>query len=89
MMPLDDRRRTMHSADLVETHSAREAAVLGGIVRSVIATGRPDIADIAHYARDILGVFNLVGVDRSMPCRVEIDMVLERFETVRRGPFSD
>jgi hypothetical protein len=89
MMPLADRREAMHAADLVGTHSVREAAVLGGIVRSVIATGRCDVVYIAQYARDILGVFNLVGVDRTTPCAAEIAMVVERFEAVHGSPDSD
>lgn len=85
MMPLADRRNAMHAADLVGTYSPREAAVLGGIVRSVIAVGRPDVLYIAQYVRDILGLFNLVGVDRSTPCAAEIAMVVERFEAVHRS----
>jgi hypothetical protein len=89
MMSLAERREAMHAADLVDTHSAREAAVLGGIVRSVIGTGRTDLAYVAHYVRDILGVFNLVGVDRSPPCGAEIAMVLERFEAVHRNSSAE
>jgi hypothetical protein len=88
-MPLADRREAMHAADLVGTYSVREAAVLGGIVRSVIATGGSDVVYISQYARDILGVFNLVGVDRSAPCAAEIAMVVERFEAVHGSSFTD
>jgi hypothetical protein len=72
----------MHAAELVDTYSPREAAVLGGIVRSVIATGHCDAEYVAGYAQDILCTFNLVGVDRSVPCLAEIGMVLDRFEEV-------
>lgn len=87
-MPLADRREAMSAADLVGTCSPREAAILGGIVRCVIATEHCDVGFVSHYARDILGVFNLVGVDRSAPGTAEIAMVLERFEDAYGNPID-
>jgi hypothetical protein len=89
MMSLAARRRVMHAADLVGAHSVREAAVLGGIVRCIIATGRSDIGYIANYTREILADFNLVGVDRSAPGAGEITMVLERFEAIHAMLHAD
>ncbi len=83
------RHRAMQAADQVDTHSIREAAVLGGVVRSIIGTGRCDVEYVARYARDIIGAFNLVGVDRSVPCSTEVNMVIERFEEVHGRPQAD
>lgn len=79
----------MHAADLVATHSIREAAVLGGIVRCIIATDRCEAGYIGSYVYDIIAAFNLVGVDCSKPCPAEIGMVLERFEEVYGRPLQD
>ena len=88
MIPLDERRRTMRAAEMVDTHSVREAAILGGIVRCIIANGRYEAEFIARYAHEIIGAFKLVGVDRSPPCLAEIGMVLERFEEAEGKPFT-
>jgi anaerobic selenocysteine-containing dehydrogenase len=88
VIPLADRRRTMRAAELVDTHSVREAAILGGIVRCIIAHGRYDAEFIARYAHEIIGAFKLVGVDRSPPCLTEISMILERFEEAEGKPLA-
>ena len=88
MMSLDARREAMHAADLTGTYNAREAAVLGGIVRCMIETGGCDVGFISAYVRDILAVFDLVDIDRSAPCAAEIAMVLQRFEEVYGTPFT-
>ena len=85
-MSLEDRRVAMHAAELTGTSNLREAAVLGGIVRCIIATGGCDVGYISNYVRDILVVFDLVGVDRTAPCAAEIAMVRDRFEEVYGGP---
>lgn len=71
MISLTARHRAMRAADLVDTRSIREAAVLGGIVRRIIASGRCDVDHVAHDAHAIICAFNLVGVDRSTPCPTE------------------
>lgn len=62
--------------------------MLGGIVRCVIATGECDVGYISNYVRDILVVFDLVGVDRSAPCAAEIALILQRFEEVDGSPLA-
>jgi anaerobic selenocysteine-containing dehydrogenase len=73
-------RRVMIAADAVETCHPREAAILGGIVRSAIDAGRLDHDFVRRYTREIIGEFKLVNVDRVPPGSTEIDMVLSRFE---------
>jgi hypothetical protein len=52
----------------------------------------PRVRDRWRHGRRVgrrLGVFNLVGVDRTTPCAAEIAMVVERFEAVHGSPDSD
>ena len=90
LMPLapDARTRVMEAADAVETSHPREAAILGGIVRSAIDTERLDREFVRSYTRDIIGEFNLVNVDRQPPGTTEIAMVLTRFEAAYGRPLS-
>ena len=88
MIALAARRRAMLAAEMVQTSSVREAAILGGIVRCVIACGRYNGPWISQYAADIIHAFNLVGVDRTPPNLAEIAMMLERFEESYSQPFS-
>jgi anaerobic selenocysteine-containing dehydrogenase len=82
------RRKVMFAADQVPTRHPREAAILGGIVRCAIDNGRIDSEFVRRYTADIIDEFNLVNVDRRMPGRREIEMVLERFQVEYRRPSS-
>ena len=88
-MSLDARREAMHAAVLTSTYSAREAAVMGGILRCMVATSGRDVGLISLYVRETLLAFDLAGVDPSAPCAEEIAMVLERFEEVYGRPSAD
>ncbi len=82
------RRRVMVAADEVQTSHPREAAILGGIVRSTIDGGRVDVEYVRRYASAIIAEFNLVNVDRRPPGSHEIAMVLTRFEERYGPPFA-
>src|SRR6056297_1470371 len=82
------RRRVMVAADEVQTTHPREAAILGGIVRSTIDGGRVDVEYVRRYASAIIAEFNLVNVDRRPPGSDEIAMVLTRFEERYGPPFA-
>lgn len=87
MIPVDARRKTMLAGSVIDTHSVREAAIVGGIVRCTIATGcyNPDF--IRRYTHDILGEFHVVNVDRTPPNMAELAMVVDRFEDALGRPF--
>jgi hypothetical protein len=51
-MSLDARREAKHAPVLTSTYSAGEAAVLGGIVRCMIATGGRDVGYISISVRE-------------------------------------
>ena len=74
------RRKILTAADEVDTAGPREAAIMGGIVRSLIDTGtmRPDM--VKAWMSTILEQFHLANVDRRPPCKAELSMVLQRFE---------
>jgi hypothetical protein len=80
MIPPAARRKVMAAAASTETTTAREAAIVGAIVRCAIATGRYNGHWIAQAAVDVITEFNLVNVDRTPPGPTEVGMVLERFE---------
>lgn len=77
----------MLAASTVETSSCREAAIVGGITRSVISCGRINTPWVAQYAADIIAEFRLVGVDKTPPGLVELAGVIDRFQTSYRQPF--
>ena len=87
MIPLAARRRAMLAAENVDTHSCREAAIVGGIVRCVISCGRINGPWVAQYAADIVAEFNLVGVDRKPPGMAEVAMVVDKFQQSYSQPF--
>jgi hypothetical protein len=78
------RRQVLSVAAEVNTSSAREAAIVGGLVRSTFAAGHIDIDSVARHARALMHEFDLRDVDRSAPGGAEIAMVLDRFEHGRR-----
>jgi hypothetical protein len=80
MIPLVARRRALLAASQTETTSPRDAAIVGGIVRSLIDTGGCDRGRVARYAVGVIIEFKLVGVDRTPPGPTEYRMVLNRFE---------
>jgi anaerobic selenocysteine-containing dehydrogenase len=86
-LTLAARRKVLVAADHVPTRHPREAAILGGIVRCAIDIGRIDSEFVRRYTADIINEFNLVNVDRRMPGRREIEMVLERFQAEYRRPY--
>lgn len=88
MIPVAARRKAMYAASNTETTTCREAAILGGIVRNVIATGRYNGPWISQYAVDIIDEFRLRGVDRTLPGPTELAMVLERFEVAYGRRFT-
>ena len=69
----------MLTASTLEVASCREAAIVGGIVRSMVDHGRYYAPAIATNTRDTLNEWNLVGVDRTPPGMAEMAMVLDRF----------
>ncbi len=88
MIPINARRKAMLAGAQVATHSVREAAIVGGIVRCAIATGGYNGQWIAEYAVDAIASFKVVNVDRSPPNLAEVAMVLERFEEAYGRPFT-
>jgi hypothetical protein len=85
-LALAARRKVLVAADNVQTSHPREAAILGGIVRSAIDAGQIDADFVRRYASRIIAEFNLAHVDRRMPGRREIETVLERFQAEYRRP---
>ena len=81
-IPIEARRKVMVAAGCVATHSPREAAILGGIVRAIIAHGTMRPQDVRHWTTDALGHFGVLNVDRRPPCAAEMAMVIQRFEEV-------
>jgi hypothetical protein len=73
-------RRVLCAAVDVATSSAREAAIVGGIVRSTLDSGTLDVTRVARYASEIMTHFGLVDVDLRAPGAAEIAMVLDRYE---------
>ena len=80
MIPIAARRKAMRAAGEVDTSTHREAAIVGGIVRNICATGRINRDWIATYAVDAICGFKLAGGDRTLPGPTEMGMVIERFE---------
>lgn len=90
--------RIMLAASEVETTSHREAAVLGGIVASLIDRFRFDVKYIQHHTAAALDwarrmelqfpqTFRQGGVpDASMPTEGEIKDVAKRFRDKYQGP---
>ena len=79
-IPIAARRKVMNAAAEVDTSGPREAAILGGVCRSMIEHGnmRPDV--VRWWMAAILQHFRLVNVDCRPPCNAELAMVLQRFE---------
>lgn len=73
-------QRLFAAADAIDTTTRREAAIVGGIVRSVIDHGRLRPDYVRSYTRHIIGEFGMADVDSRLPCNAEIAMVLQRFE---------
>lgn len=73
-------RRVLCAAVDVATNSPREAAIVGGIVRSTLDSGTLDVTFVAQYATEIMTYFELVDVDLRAPGAAEIAMVLDRYE---------
>lgn len=77
--------RVLMAASEVVTDSLREAAILGGIVRSLLDTGHLRISFVRHYAPQVIGFFAVNGdlyrerVDTSTPTDQEIKRVASRF----------
>ena len=88
VIPLAARRKAMMAAEHVDTHNVREAAILGGLVRSVIACGRINVSWSAQYAVDMIREFKLPGVDTCQPGPTEMQMMVERFQESYSQPFS-
>ena len=79
MIPIAARRKVLIAAGNVETNSEREAAIVGGIVRCAVATGRFNAPWIAQATLDILDEFR-VRADRTPPTLDELGEMVERFE---------
>ena len=80
MIPIAARRKAMMAAASIDTHSVREAAIVGGIVQCACSTGRYNADFIRRYMHDIIVEFRLVNVDRTPPNVAELAMVVSRFE---------
>jgi len=80
MMAPAARHEVMAAAELVQTSHPREAAILGGIVRSTIDVGRIDANFVSRYTTEVIEGFGLVNVDRRPPRLAEIAMVVSRFQ---------
>ena len=74
------RHEVMAAALLVQTSNPREAAILGGVVRSTIETGCINADFVSTYTSHVIDEFGLVNVDRRPPCLAEIAMVASRFQ---------
>lgn len=77
-VPIAQRRKYMLAASRVQTSNIRQAAILGGLVRSAIDHGRLDTSHVRRHVAQTLGRF--VNVDRQPPVNAEIAMVLAEFE---------
>src|SRR5690606_30410986 len=77
-VPIDQRRRMMLAAANVQTSSVRQAAILGGLVRSAIDYGHLSMPVVSAHMSSVLS--GLAGVDRREPCSAEVAMVLEQFQ---------
>lgn len=77
-VPIDQRRRMMLAAATVQTSSPRQAAILGGLVRSAIDHGHLSMPVVSAHMSSVL--VGLVGVDRREPSTAEVAMVLDEFE---------
>ena len=53
MIVVAARRKAMMAAEAVDVATLREAAILGGIVRSVIACGKINVPWCGQYAADV------------------------------------
>ena len=78
----------MLAAEAVDTNSCREAAIVGGIVRTVIATGQIHPAWVAKYTSDIIHHFKILNVDARPPGLLEMEPVVQRFQQSYRQPFG-
>ena len=87
MIPLAARRRAMLAAEAVDTATVREAAILGGIVRSVIACGKINVPWCGQYAADMLEAFRVRDIDRKPPGLTEMSVMVERFQQSYSQPF--
>jgi hypothetical protein len=88
VIPIAARRRAMLASSSVDAHSLREAAILGGIVRCAVATGRYNGVWAAQYAADAIEGFRLRDVDATPPGPTEMLATLERFETAYGRRFT-
>ncbi len=88
VIPVAARHRAMFAADAVDVSTLRQAAILGGVVRSVIACNRINVPWVGQYTADIINAFNLNGVDRSPASLTEVAAVVERFQQSYAQPFS-
>ena len=86
MIPLAARHRAMSAAEAVDTTTLREAAILGGVVRSVIACGRINVPWCSQYATDMLEAFR-VRDGRTPIGHTETLDVIERFQASYSQPF--
>ena len=87
MIPLAARRRAMLAAEAVDTSTVREAAILGGIVRCVIACGKINVPWVGQYTADIIAAFNLRGINRGPASLTEMSVMVERFQQSYSQPF--
>jgi hypothetical protein len=88
VIALAARRRAMMAAESVETSTVREAAIVGGIVRCVIAAGKINGPWVSQYAADMLAEFNIRDIDRSPPNLAEMAGIVERFQQSYSQPFG-
>ena len=84
MMGLAERQRVLVAAGSVPTNHPREAAIVGGIVRSAIDIGHIDMVYVSRYTQDVIQTFDLVNVDSRAPSAAEIAMVKSRFDECYR-----
>ena len=83
-MALAERQKVLVAAERVLTSHPREAAILGGVVRSTIDHDHFDMGFVSRYTRDILQAFELANVDSCPPSSAEIAMVKSRFDEYYR-----
>ena len=76
-IPIAARRKVMYAAAEVQTDTRREAAIVGGISRSVIDSGtmRPDM--VRAWLTSAMG---LTPAERQAPCKAELAQIVARFE---------
>lgn len=77
-VPIEQRRKMMLAAATVQTSSARQAAILGGLVRSAIDYGHLSMPVVSAHVSSVLS--GLTNVDRREPCSAEVAMVLDQFQ---------